>query len=176
MFRLAVWHSVPPIHIIYVGGIKLLYRIMRQKKANQFRNGLVRRSASGVGSVSEGGLTLVEVMLAIAILIIALVGTSLMYASGRRFLVGQQHYRMAVQLASQKLEQLKASGYDNIAEGEEEREFLIDGLTYLRHTQVELTADPTADMPMPCKKATVTTVWSSGADQHETQLVIYIGP
>jgi Tfp pilus assembly protein PilV len=133
---------------------------MRQKRTYQFR----------------GGVTLIEVMLAIAILIISVVGTSLMYASGRRFLVGQQHYRMAVQLASQKLEQLKASGYDNIGEGEEEKEFSIDGLTYLRHTQVELSADPTADVPKPCKKAAVTIVWSSGADQHETQLVIHIGP
>jgi Tfp pilus assembly protein PilV len=123
-----------------------------------------------------GGLTLVEVMLAVLILIISLIGTSLTYVSGRRFLVGQQYYRAAVQLASQKLEELKASGYDNINEGEEEEEVSMNGLTYIRHTQIELTADPTAGVPMPCEKATVTIVWTLGADQHETQLVIYIGP
>jgi type II secretory pathway pseudopilin PulG len=125
---------------------------------------------------SRRGMTLVEVMLAILVLIIALIGTSFSYVSGRRFLVGRQHYRMAVQLASQKLEGLRASGYENLTEGEEDELISANDLTYSRHTNIELTETPSTDVPMPCKRATVTVTWSLGSDQHETQLVIYIGP
>jgi Tfp pilus assembly protein PilV len=123
------------------------------------------------------GTSLVEVMLAILILIIAVMGVSSTYVSGRRELVKQRYYQAAAQLASQSIEELKATGYAGITEGEEEEEFTVNGLTYLRSIHTELTAPPSAELPKPCQKVTVTITWSlPGRDQHQARLVTYIGP
>jgi Tfp pilus assembly protein PilV len=122
-------------------------------------------------------LTLVEVMVAIVILTIVLIGTSSMYVSGRRQIIKQGQYQEAVHLTSQKLEEIKAIGYFGIAQGEQEEELALRGLTCQRHTKIEPTAAPTAGLPNPCKKVTVTTRWTdTAADQHEVKLVTYIGP
>jgi Tfp pilus assembly protein PilV len=116
-------------------------------------------------------------MVAALILVIALIGTSSTYVSGRWQIANQRYYRAAAQLASQKLEELKANGYDNINVGQDDEELTIGGLTYERRTQTVLTAAPSAEVPKPCKKATVTIRWSlRGENQHEARLVTYIGP
>jgi hypothetical protein len=116
-------------------------------------------------------------MLAILILTIAFTGISSTYVSGRRFVVCQQYYQTAAQLASEKFEDLKTFSYDDIGVGEEEEEFSVDGQPYLRQTQIELTMDPTAEVPKPCKKVTVTIQWSLyGTDIRQASLVTYIGP
>jgi len=123
------------------------------------------------------GTSLVEVMLAVLILIIAVMGVSSTYVSGRRELVNQRYYQAAAQLAVQSIEELKATGYAGISEGEREEELTVNGLTYVRNTQTELTATPSTQVPKPCKKVTVTITWSlAGGDQHEARLVTYIGP
>jgi prepilin-type N-terminal cleavage/methylation domain-containing protein len=122
------------------------------------------------------GVTLIEVMLAVLILVIALIGTSSTYVTGRQYIVNQRYYRTAAQLASQKLEGLKATGYDLIGDANAVEQLSIDGLTYQRRTQTQLTATPTAEVPKPCKKATVTIVWSLAGTQHQARLVTYIGP
>jgi Tfp pilus assembly protein PilV len=123
------------------------------------------------------GTSLVEAMLAILILIIAVMGVSSTYVSGRRELANQRQYQGAAQLASRSIEELKAAGYDSIDEGEEEAEFTINGLTYVRGIQTELTAAPSIEVPKPCKKATITITWSlTGEDRHRARLVTYIGP
>jgi Tfp pilus assembly protein PilV len=132
---------------------------------------------SAAGDRRRRGVTIIEVMVAALILVIALIGTSSTYVTGRWQIVNQRYYRAAAQLASQKIEELKANGYDNIDEGEDEEEFSVGGLTYQRRTQTELTAEPSAEVPKPCKKATVTILWSlRGEHQHEARLVTYIGP
>jgi Tfp pilus assembly protein PilV len=115
-------------------------------------------------------------MLAVLILVIALIGTSSTYVTGRQYIVNQRYYRTAAQLASQKLEELKATSYDNINTGEVVEALSVDGLAYQRHTQTELTATPTTEVPKPCKKATVTIVWSLAGNQHQARLITYIGP
>jgi len=122
------------------------------------------------------GMTIIEVMLAALILVIAIIGTSSSYVLARRLVVKQQHSRAAVQFASQKLEQLKAAGYDNVAVGQNEETLSVERQSYLRRTQVILTAQPTTEVPKPCKKVTVTVVWSYIAGQNESCLVTYIGP
>jgi type II secretory pathway pseudopilin PulG len=125
----------------------------------------------------EAGSTLIELMLAIAIMIIALLGTSSTYVSGRRQIVSQRYYQAAAQLASQKLEETKAAGYTGLAEGEEDEELSLFGLTYQRHTAIELTAEPSTEVPKPCMKVTVTIQWTGTAgDQHEAEFVTYVGP
>ncbi len=116
-------------------------------------------------------------MVAIVILSIALIGTSSMYVSGRQQIIKQGQYQEAVHLTSQKLEQIKAIGYFGIAQGEQEEELALCGLTCKRHTRIEPTTASTANLPNPCKKVTVATQWTgTAADQHEVKLVTYIGP
>jgi type II secretory pathway pseudopilin PulG len=123
------------------------------------------------------GSTLIEVMLAIAILIIALVGTSSTYVAGRRYIVNQRYYQAAAQLASEKLEEVKADGYLGTPVGQEQEELSMDGFTYTRTTQTVLTSAPSASVPQPCKKVTVTIQWAGlVGDQHEAKLITYIGP
>jgi len=123
------------------------------------------------------GSSLIEVMLAIAILIIAIFGTSSSFVTGRKFIVSQEHYRAAAHLASQKIEQIRALDYPDVNEIEEEEELEMYGCTYNRQTEIELTTEPTADVPKPCKKVTVTIGWTgSKGDAHEAKLVTYIGP
>ncbi len=133
-------------------------------------------SATAATKDRRRGVTLIEVMLAVLILAIALIGTSSTYVTGRRFIVDQRYYRAAAQLASQKLEELEASSYDNIGDVNEVEDLSVDGLAYQRRTQTVLTATPTAEVPKPCKKATVTIVWSTAGCQHQARLVTYIGP
>jgi Tfp pilus assembly protein PilV len=123
------------------------------------------------------GSTLIEVMLAAAILVIAVLGTSSSFVSGRRFIVNQRYYQAAAHLASQKLEQIKAAGYPDVNEGQENEEVSLFGDDYQRHTIVALTAVPTTSLPQPCKKVTVTIQWTGPArDVHQAKLVTYIGP
>ncbi len=125
----------------------------------------------------RAGSALIELMLAITILIIVLLGTSTSYVTGRRYIVSQRHYQAAAQLASQKIEETKAVGYSGLAEGEEDEEFPLYGLTYHRHVKIELTGVPSANVPKPCKKVAVTITWVGMAqDSHEAKIVTYIGP
>jgi hypothetical protein len=125
----------------------------------------------------QRGTSITETMLAALFLVIAMLGISSAYVSGRWFVVSQQYYQVAAQLASQKFEDLKSLGYGNIVEGEEQEELSVKGQSYQRRTQIELSAEPSAELPKPCFKAKVTIEWSlGGAQLHQASLVTYIGP
>ena len=125
----------------------------------------------------RAGSALIELMLAITILIIVLLGTSTTYVTGRKQIVSQRYYQAAAQLSSQKLEETKAAGYAGLVEGEEDEELSLFGLTYQRHTVIELTAEPSTEAPKPCMKVTVTIQWTGTAgDQHEAEFITYVGP
>jgi Tfp pilus assembly protein PilV len=134
----------------------------------------IRKLASS--RAARRGSTMVEVMIAAIILVIALIGTSALFVSGRRHIINQQFYRAAAHLASQKLEELKAKGYASIAEEDVEENLSFNGVAFQRRTVTQLTAAPSADTPKPCKKATVTISWSLVNDRHQATLVTYIGP
>jgi prepilin-type N-terminal cleavage/methylation domain-containing protein len=119
--------------------------------------------------------TLIEVMTAVVIMVIALIGTSYAYVQARRFVVNQRYSRVAVQLAAQKIETLKAVGYNGIALSIPQEKLTVGGQSYLRQTQVSLTAAPTTDVPNPCKEIMVTVLWSLGTNQHQVTLTTYIG-
>jgi prepilin-type N-terminal cleavage/methylation domain-containing protein len=120
--------------------------------------------------------TLVEVMLAVVIMTIALIGTSHVYVQARQFVVSQRYSRVAVRLAAQKIETLKAAGYNGIASSIPPETLTLAGKSYLRQTQVSLTATPTATLPKPCKKLMVTVLWLLGTNLHQVTLATYIGP
>jgi len=123
------------------------------------------------------GVSLIEVMIAALILVIAIIGTSGTYVSGRQHIVGRRYYQGAAQLASERIEQLKAAGYENIAEGvSEESDLSVGGVVYVRRTSIALSAEPTPSIPKPCKKATVTIEWTIGTQLRQASLVTYIGP
>jgi Tfp pilus assembly protein PilV len=153
-------------------GERKVYSILNARQGTQIIFTAIARNDR-----KRHGTSLVEVMLAVLILIIAVMGVSSTYVSGRRELVKQRYYQAAAQLASQSIEELKATGYAGISEGEEEEEFTVNGQAYVRNTLTELTATPSAQVPKPCKKITVTITWSlAGGNQHEARLVTYIGP
>jgi len=138
-----------------------------------------RHKSNLITAVSHSALgsTLIEVMLAIAILIIAIFGTSSSFVTGRKHIVGQQHYRAAAHLASQKIEEIKAIAYPDVNEIDADEELDLYGWNYNRNTKINLTSTPTADLPKPCKKVTVTIGWNGSAgDAHEVKLVTYVGP
>jgi Tfp pilus assembly protein PilV len=125
------------------------------------------------------GVTLVEVVISIVVMIISLLGISTAYVSARRHIIRQRYYQSAVHLASQKIEEMKAAGYSAIKvdEDDEVEELSLFGLEYYRHTKVEPTAEPTASVPNPCKKVIVAVQWAGEVeDRHEVKLVTYIGP
>ena len=114
---------------------------------------------------SRKGMSLIEVMLAISILAIVVLGTASFsfYTSGQVGL-GKQ-YRAALQLAGQKLEQLKADneiGVD-IEDGETSEELTSGDLSYTRTTVIE-------DDGL-CKEVTVTMSWSQMGKDHNVSLV-----
>jgi prepilin-type N-terminal cleavage/methylation domain-containing protein len=128
------------------------------------------------GKLLRRGTNLIEVMLALLIMSILLLGTSFMFVSGRQLVVDQKYYREAAQLAAQAFEDLKTANYDDIAVGEEEEEFTIGRDSYIRRVHIELTKTPTTELPKPCKAVTVTIEWSTGNTPHEANLMTYIGP
>jgi Tfp pilus assembly protein PilV len=114
---------------------------------------------------SQRGITLIEVMLAISVLTIVIIGTVFfsLYTLGRIGL-GKQH-RAALQLTCQKMEQLKADneiGID-IADGETSEEVSSGNLLFTRTTVVE-------DDGL-CKEVTVTVSWSRMGKDRNISLV-----
>jgi Tfp pilus assembly protein PilV len=122
------------------------------------------------------GMTMIEVMIAAAIIVIAVIGTMATFVSGRKFIIDQQYYREAAQLASQKFENLKADGYTKIVEGEHTEHEIFNGITYQIETLIEMSSAPSATIPKPCKRVTVTISWAVIKDNHKAVLVTYIGP
>jgi prepilin-type N-terminal cleavage/methylation domain-containing protein len=146
---------------------------------------------SGVGVESEGGrvfhkvlnskcwfkvrtpkkgTSLIEVMLAISVLAIVVLGTAFFsfYTSGRVGL-GKQH-RAALQLAGQKMEQLRADNEVGIGatDGETTEEVSSGDLSYTRTTTVE-------DSGL-CKEVTVTVSWSQMRKDRNVSLVsLFVG-
>lgn len=125
----------------------------------------------------KNGSTLIEAMLAVTILVIAIFGTSSTFIRGRKQIVSQQYYRAAAHLASQKIEQIKSNAYSDINDANTTENLNMYGYTYQRHTEIKITATPTANLPKPCKKVTVTIDWTGSArDAHEVKFVTYVGP
>ncbi len=130
----------------------------------------------GEGRSWQKGTTFFEIMVAIAILLMALIGGSSMHAMGRSQLITQQRCQAAIHLASSQLEGLRAMGYDGLDVGEQQNEIATGGQTYLCRTYTQLTAEPTAQDPRPCKQITVFVGWSRGEQQHLFSLATYVGP
>lgn len=125
----------------------------------------------------RAGSTMVEVIIAAVILVLAILGYSSSYVQGRKYIFKQRRYQSAVHFTAQKMEEIRALGYSDIDVGQTEENIELFGLVGVRQVEVELTDTPSALLPQPCKKVTVTTTWTGLADDpHEIVLVTYIGP
>lgn len=117
----------------------------------------------------QKGISLIEVMLAISVLAIVVLGTAFFsfHTSGQVGL-GKQH-RAALQLAGQKMEQLRADnevGID-VTDGETSEQVTSGDLSYTRMMVVE-------DDGL-CKEVTVTVSWSQmGKDRNVSLVSLFV--
>lgn len=114
------------------------------------------------------GTSFIEVLVAIVIFSIVITGGSILFVSGRNQINLRERYRVCVQLASQKLEQLKAGNYEDIAVGEAEEGLSLEGLSFSRSAVAE-------DLGS-YKKVTVTVHWPQMGKEHNVSLVTLLAP
>jgi len=120
------------------------------------------------------GITLVEVMLAVLVFVVAVLGTSYAFAFGRGEIKRQEQQRIAVLLAGQGLDELKATEYDEIKQGETIKAVTLseqdNGLTYFRTIQVADEEDESF------KTVTATVRWGLTGVEHSLALTTIIAP
>ena len=114
------------------------------------------------------GLSLIEVMIAVLISTIVMLGGSLFFVSSTNQINLQRQYRVASQLASQKLEELKAVDYDTVAIGVVEDSVTLKNSSYSRSVLVQ-------DLGS-YKEVTVSINWGPAGQEHTTSLVTLIAP
>ena len=113
-------------------------------------------------------VTLVEVMVAVLISTIVILGSSFFFVASSNQVNLQEQYRAASGLASQALEELKAGSYDDIATSEAEESLSLEKTSYSRSIDTE-------DLGS-YKKVAVTVNWNAGAKQRNVSLATLIVP
>ncbi len=116
---------------------------------------------------SMAAFTLIEVMVAILIVTIVVAGGSFLFVMGRGQIAQQKRYRVATQLAAQKLEELKATVYASIVS--DSNSTSLEGISYTIDTTV-------VDVNSSYKTSTVTVSWEQADTTHNVSLVTIISP
>jgi type II secretory pathway pseudopilin PulG len=119
---------------------------------------------------SMAAFTLTEVMAAILIVVIVIAGGSFLFVMGRSQITLQKSFRVANQLAAQKLEEWKAATYASIPAGDTEENVTPEDITYTRSTHVDVHSNPSY------KEATVTVSWQHKGNERSVSLVTCIAP
>lgn len=117
---------------------------------------------------SKKGTSLVEVMVAVLIFMIVILGASFLFFYGRTQINVQENRRVALQLAAQRLEELEAGNYDDIVEVETVENLTLEDLSYTRTTETE-------DVGL-YKKVDVGVDWQQLGKQHSVSLTTFIAP
>jgi Tfp pilus assembly protein PilV len=117
---------------------------------------------------SKKGTSLVEVMVAVLISVIVMLGGSFFLVGSRNQIDIQEQYRAASRLACQKLEELKADSYETVAEGEVKDSVTLKNSSYSRSTV-------TKDLGS-YKQVQVTVTWGQAGMEHNVNLVTLIAP
>ena len=117
---------------------------------------------------SKKGVSLIEVMIAVLISTIVMLGGSFFFVSSTNQINLRRQYRVASQLASQKLEELKAVDYDTIEIGEAKDSVTLKNSTFSRSVV-------TKDIGS-YKQVNVSVNWGPEDQQRNINLVTYIAP
>ncbi len=114
------------------------------------------------------GVSLVEVMVAVLISSIVMLGGSFFFVASTGQINLREQYRAASRLASQRLEEVKAVDYDTVVEGEVKDSVTLKNSSYNRSVV-------TKDLGS-LKEVTVTVNWGPAGQQHNINLVTFIAP
>jgi len=117
---------------------------------------------------SKKGITLVEVMVAVFISAIVMLGGSFFYVASTGQIHLREQYRAACRLAGQKLEESKAGSYDAVTIGEVKDNLSLEDTSYSRSVVTE-------DLGL-YKQVRVTVNWGPVGKEHNVSLVTLIAP
>lgn len=117
---------------------------------------------------SKRGISLIEVMAVVLIFSIIITGGFYHFVYGRSQIELQRHYRVAVQLAAQKLEELNAGNYNDIEVGQTDENLTLEGFSYTRSTETE-------DVGL-YKNVNVTVQWEQMGKEHDVSLATCVAP
>ena len=115
------------------------------------------------------GVTLVEVMVAILIFTIVMLGGLVFFFYGRTYISQSNHERMALELTKEKIELWKADDYSHIA-NQNESSISLGGTQFSRSTSV---VERTGTGGV-YKEITVTTSWQQTGTTYNVQLLTII--
>ena len=116
----------------------------------------------------RNGFTLVEVIVAIVLIGVGLMGLAALSTTVTRANVQSSSLTTATALAQERVERLRTDDYDAIASGNDAR--VVDGVTYTRTWTV--TAD---DPAQGLKTVAVAVSWTSRGATHTTRLATIRG-
>jgi len=116
------------------------------------------------------GTSLIEIMVAIVVLAMIIIGGSALFSYSRGQIQLQKYSRMAVQLAAQKLEELKAGNYNDIAADSNDikEDIALDDFLCTRSTLI-------VDTGL-YKQVAVVVQWGSDNQKYEVSLNTFIAP
>lgn len=117
---------------------------------------------------SKKGVSLIEVMIAVLISAIVMLGGSFFFVASTSQIHLREQYRAASRLASQRLEEVKAVDYDTVVEGDVTDSVTLKNSSYNRSVV-------TKDLGS-LKEVTVTVNWGPVGQQHNINLVTFIAP
>lgn len=117
---------------------------------------------------SKKGASLMEAVVAAVVLLVVILGHTLTFQHARGQIHLRKQSRAVVQLASQKLEELKAADYQTLTTGEVEEQVTLDDLSCRRVTDVSLQGS--------YKMVKVTTFWQQRGQEHDISLVTFLSP
>lgn len=114
---------------------------------------------------SKKGMSLVEVMVSILILTIVILGSAVLFVYGLGHVSLSKNYRVATELAAQKLEQFRADNHYHIdiPDGETSEDISLGGVSFTRDTMTE-------DLVL-YKKVKVTVNWKQKNRDRDVSLV-----